>query len=80
MHGVGGRGGAPAPRPRRTTYEPISHLSIALVDELTDAPHATDAAVVVATHDRQLRRDIRTWPRLTLSPQGAPHREAPSDR
>jgi hypothetical protein len=47
---------------------------------LTDALHATDAAVVVATHDRQLRRDIRTWPRLTLSPQGAPRREARSDR
>ncbi|WP_334661590.1 ATP-binding cassette domain-containing protein [Streptomyces bottropensis] len=60
--------------------EPTNHLSIALVDELTDALHATDAAVVVATHDRQLRRDIRTWPRLTLSPQGAPRREARSDR
>ncbi|WP_226967204.1 ATP-binding cassette domain-containing protein [Streptomyces phaeolivaceus] len=48
--------------------EPTNHLSIALVDELTDALHATDAAVVVATHDRQLRRDIHGWPRLPLSP------------
>ncbi|MDX2909465.1 ABC-F family ATP-binding cassette domain-containing protein [Streptomyces griseiscabiei] len=48
--------------------EPTNHLSIALVDELTEALRATDAAVVVATHDRQLRRDIHDWPRLRLSP------------
>ncbi|MFF6783357.1 ATP-binding cassette domain-containing protein [Streptomyces sp. NPDC012510] len=47
--------------------EPTNHLSIALVDELTDALHATHAAVVVATHDRQMRRDIRNWPRLALT-------------
>ncbi|MEE1759805.1 ABC-F family ATP-binding cassette domain-containing protein [Streptomyces sp. SP18BB07] len=47
--------------------EPTNHLSIALVDELTEALHTTDAAVVVATHDRQLRRDIQDWPRLALS-------------
>ncbi|WP_409474332.1 ATP-binding cassette domain-containing protein [Streptomyces sp. HC307] len=47
--------------------EPTDHLSIALVDELTDALHATDAAVVVATHDRQMQRDIRNWPHLALS-------------
>ncbi|MEV6379974.1 ABC-F family ATP-binding cassette domain-containing protein [Streptomyces sp. NPDC051773] len=52
--------------------EPTNHLSIALVDELTEALHTTDAAVVVATHDRQLRRDIEGWPRLALSaPEGA---------
>ncbi|MFH8897107.1 ABC-F family ATP-binding cassette domain-containing protein [Streptomyces coeruleorubidus] len=44
--------------------EPTNHLSIALVDELTEALHSTDAAVVVATHDRRLRRDISGWPHL----------------
>ena len=47
--------------------EPTNHLSIALVDDLTEALHTTDAAVVVATHDRQLGRDIQDWPRLALS-------------
>lgn len=46
--------------------EPTNHLSITLVDELTEALRATPAAVVVATHDRQLQRDMRDWPRLTL--------------
>ena len=46
--------------------EPTNHLSIALVDELTEALHATAAAVVLATHDRQLRRDTAAWPRLSL--------------
>lgn len=46
--------------------EPTNHLSIALVDELTDALAVTAAAVVVATHDRQLRRDLAGWPRLEL--------------
>ncbi|MFE7836087.1 ABC-F family ATP-binding cassette domain-containing protein [Streptomyces sp. NPDC057474] len=56
--------------------EPTNHLSIALVDELTDALHATEAAVVVATHDRQMRRDIHDWPRLTLSHREAAQQEA----
>ncbi|WP_371573857.1 ABC-F family ATP-binding cassette domain-containing protein [Streptomyces sp. NBC_01314] len=60
--------------------EPTNHLSIALVDELTEALHATDAAVVVATHDRQLRRDIHDWPRLTLSRPEATHRAGPRAR
>ncbi|WLW51762.1 ABC-F family ATP-binding cassette domain-containing protein [Streptomyces sp. YU58] len=51
--------------------EPTNHLSIALVDELTEALRATDAAVVVATHDRQMQRDIRAWPRLDLPLPGA---------
>ncbi|WP_067540187.1 ATP-binding cassette domain-containing protein [Nocardia crassostreae] len=46
--------------------EPTNHLSIALVDELTEAVRATAAAVVVATRDRQLRRDIRQWPSVHL--------------
>ncbi|MGI5347949.1 ABC-F family ATP-binding cassette domain-containing protein [Streptomyces sp. CA-250714] len=53
--------------------EPTNHLSITLVDELTEALQATDAAVVLATHDRQLRRDVNSWPRLDLA---APMREA----
>ncbi|MFT2015386.1 ATP-binding cassette domain-containing protein [Streptomyces sp. 796.1] len=46
--------------------EPTNHLSIALVDELTEALRATAAAVVLATHDRQLQRDLADWPRLAL--------------
>jgi macrolide transport system ATP-binding/permease protein len=39
----------------RDAGKPVAELSS---DELTEAPHNTDAAVVVATLDRQLRRDI----------------------
>ncbi|MFC6093097.1 ABC-F family ATP-binding cassette domain-containing protein [Saccharothrix lopnurensis] len=46
--------------------EPTNHLSAALVDELTDALGSTPAAVVIATHDRQLSRDTGSWPRLAL--------------
>ncbi|NLU64085.1 ABC-F family ATP-binding cassette domain-containing protein [Rhodococcus sp. HNM0563] len=46
--------------------EPTNHLSITLVDELTEALGVTDAVVVLATHDRQLRRDIADWPHLEL--------------
>ncbi|QFZ20251.1 ABC-F family ATP-binding cassette domain-containing protein [Saccharothrix syringae] len=46
--------------------EPTNHLSAALVDELTAALGSTPAAVVVATHDRQLSRDTASWPRLAL--------------
>ncbi|NKY97967.1 ABC-F family ATP-binding cassette domain-containing protein [Nocardiopsis alborubida] len=48
--------------------EPTNHLSIALVDELTEGLGATGAAVVLATHDRQLQRDVASWERLTLAP------------
>jgi len=47
--------------------EPTNHLSIRLVDELTEALETTDAAVVLATHDRQLLRDTHHWPRLRLT-------------
>ncbi|WP_282794466.1 ABC-F family ATP-binding cassette domain-containing protein [Streptomyces sp. CC224B] len=47
--------------------EPTNHLSPALVDELTAAVRTTSAAVVVATHDRQLLRDLADWPRLTVA-------------
>ncbi|GAB2979135.1 ATP-binding cassette domain-containing protein [Saccharothrix stipae] len=46
--------------------EPTNHLSAALVDELTAALATTPAAVVIATHDRQLLRDTASWPRLAL--------------
>lgn len=46
--------------------EPTNHLSVALVDELTQALLDTSAAVVVATHDRALRRDLAGWPELAL--------------
>jgi macrolide transport system ATP-binding/permease protein len=46
--------------------EPTNHLSSTLVDELTDAIRGTSAAVVVATHDRQLLRDLADWPRLEV--------------
>jgi macrolide transport system ATP-binding/permease protein len=47
--------------------EPTNHLSIALVDELTEALGATQAAVVLSTHDRQLLRDVEDWPSLQLT-------------
>ncbi|GAA4596837.1 macrolide transport system ATP-binding/permease protein [Actinoplanes octamycinicus] len=47
--------------------EPTNHLSITLVDELTEALLHTPAAVVVATHDRQLLKDLSSWPQLNLA-------------
>jgi macrolide transport system ATP-binding/permease protein len=59
-----------APRPHVLLLdEPTNHLSPALVDELTAALRATDAAVVIATHDRGLLADLADWPRLDLSEQ-----------
>ena len=40
------------------------------MDELTAMVRDTPAAVVVATHDRQLLRDLADWPRLELGPAG----------
>ena len=54
--------------------EPTNHLSIALVDELTQALDTTPAAVVIVTHDRQLRHDLQHWPTIAL-PQHPRHRE-----
>ncbi|WP_456695051.1 ABC-F family ATP-binding cassette domain-containing protein [Aeromicrobium sp. P5_D10] len=51
--------------------EPTNHLSIALVTELTEALQVTPAAVVIATHDRQLRRDIAGWDHLDLRGSGS---------
>nr|WP_308253016.1 ATP-binding cassette domain-containing protein [Pseudonocardia sp. ICBG601] len=50
--------------------EPTNHLSARLVDELTAMVLDTSAAVVVATHDRQLLRDLADWPRLELGTAG----------
>lgn len=47
--------------------EPTNHLSVSLVTELTEALLGTRAAVVLVSHDRQLLRDVRQWPRLELS-------------
>jgi macrolide transport system ATP-binding/permease protein len=46
--------------------EPTNHLSIALVDDLTEALDTTPAAVVLVTHDRQLRLDLSHWPTIDL--------------
>jgi macrolide transport system ATP-binding/permease protein len=46
--------------------EPTNHLSTTLVDDLTEAVAGTAAAVVIASHDRQLLRDTTGWPRLAL--------------
>ncbi|WP_235854957.1 ABC-F family ATP-binding cassette domain-containing protein [Nonomuraea aridisoli] len=47
--------------------EPTNHLSALLVDELTEALLTTPAAVVVATHDRQLLADLAEWPVTTIA-------------
>lgn len=47
--------------------EPSNHLSFALVDELTGALASASCAVIVATHDRQLLRDLASWPAVDLS-------------
>ncbi|MFD5867575.1 ABC-F family ATP-binding cassette domain-containing protein [Corynebacterium sp. NPDC060344] len=46
--------------------EPTNHLSAHLVDELTEHVRSTTAAVIVATHDRQMLHDLGDWPRLEL--------------
>jgi macrolide transport system ATP-binding/permease protein len=56
-----------AARPRILLLdEPTNHLSATLVDELTEGLRRTGATVVVATHDRQLLRDLADWPHLAL--------------
>ena len=46
--------------------EPTNHLSAPLVEELTKALSETAAAVIVATHDRQMLADLAGWPKLQL--------------
>ncbi|MDG4797762.1 ABC-F family ATP-binding cassette domain-containing protein [Micromonospora sp. WMMD1082] len=48
--------------------EPTNHLSAPLVDDLTAALRDTPAAVVVATHDRQMLADLVAWPTVRLAP------------
>lgn len=50
--------------------EPSNHLAMQLVDELAEALLVTKAAVVVATHDRQMIADLGGFRRITLP--GAP--------
>ncbi|PZG35315.1 hypothetical protein C1I98_27465 [Spongiactinospora gelatinilytica] len=60
----------PAARPQVILLdEPANHLSMTLVEELTDALATTGAAVVLATHDRRLLRDTGGWPRLGSDPR-----------
>ncbi|MGC4758151.1 ABC-F family ATP-binding cassette domain-containing protein [Micromonospora trifolii] len=54
--------------------EPTNHLSSTLADELTAAIRDTSAAVVVATHDRQLLRDLADWPLLRIGEPATPRR------
>jgi macrolide transport system ATP-binding/permease protein len=51
--------------------EPTNHLSLGLVDELVAGLRDTGAAVVLATHDRQVLRDLADWPQLVLAPEPA---------
>lgn len=48
--------------------EPTNHLSIDLVDDLTQALKKTSCAVVIATHDRRMREDLSDWDELQLHP------------
>ena len=47
--------------------EPTNHLSAGLVDELTAGLADAACAVVVASHDRQMRDDLDGWPRIELT-------------
>lgn len=47
--------------------EPTNHLSAPLVEDLTAALIETPAAVVIATHDRQMLNDLSAWPTLPLT-------------
>ncbi|GIE94853.1 ATP-binding cassette domain-containing protein [Paractinoplanes rishiriensis] len=47
--------------------EPTNHLAATLVDDLTAALRETGAAIVIATHDRQMLADLADWPVLRLS-------------
>ncbi|WP_098470361.1 ATP-binding cassette domain-containing protein [Serinibacter salmoneus] len=46
--------------------EPTNHLAVDLVDSLTFWLRRTEAAVVIATHDRVMRADFADWPQLDL--------------
>ena len=46
--------------------EPTNHLGISGVDDLLAALESSPAAIVVATHDRSVLRELAHWPRLEL--------------
>lgn len=50
--------------------EPTNHLSMTLIDELIDAVQLMPAAVVVATHDRDMQQALHHWPQLELGQGG----------
>ncbi|WP_425548457.1 ATP-binding cassette domain-containing protein [Brevibacterium yomogidense] len=50
--------------------EPTNHLSMSLVDDLLAGLEDATAAVVVATHDRQVLRRLAHWPRLVVDASG----------
>ena len=45
---------------------PTNHLSMALGDDLLEGLETSSAAVVIATHDRQVLRRLSHWPRLEV--------------
>ncbi|SMX91175.1 macrolide transport system ATP-binding/permease protein [Brevibacterium sp. Mu109] len=51
--------------------EPTNHLSMSLVDDLLEGLEGASAAVVVATHDRQVLRRLAHWPRVELGDASA---------
>ncbi|WP_018296600.1 ABC-F family ATP-binding cassette domain-containing protein [Corynebacterium lubricantis] len=53
--------------------EPTNHLSISLVDELTSALRQTASAVIVATHDRRMVKDLKDWKVIELGLYSPPH-------
>ncbi|WP_349827282.1 ABC-F family ATP-binding cassette domain-containing protein [Brevibacterium litoralis] len=56
-----------AVRPRTLLVdEPTNHLAPLLVEELIAALREWDGAVVLATHDRQVLRDLADWEQLTI--------------
>ncbi|QVQ53957.1 ABC-F family ATP-binding cassette domain-containing protein [Spiractinospora alimapuensis] len=46
--------------------EPTNHLAAAMVDDLTEVLRETQAAVVCATHDRTMLRELGDWTRIHL--------------
>ena len=52
--------------------EPTNHLSMSLVDDLLEGLEDASAAVVVATHDRQVLRRLSAWRRVDLGSSGSP--------
>ena len=60
--------------------EPTNHLSMSLVDDLLEGLDGASAAVVVATHDRQVLRRLEQWPRVELGETGTARQPEPQVR